>query len=388
MLKKVLIKGPLLSNSGYGVHSRQIFKSLLNRNDIDLYAIVTSWGNTSWLINDEFQKEILDKILLISKKNKDNFCFDVSYQIGLPNEWTNLSSINIGVTAGFESNIVKKSWVECVNKMSYVIVPSMFTKDAFVNTSNLFGIKLQTKIKVINESYYDYFMKIKSSNKILEEKVKYNKNILIMGQITSNDDRSDRKNTYKTLQTAVDFVKGTDIGILLKINTGRYSFLEKNIILENIKKRFSKVEREKIQLIFGNLSIEELHSLYNCKKVSCFLSGTRGEGWGLSFIESAVSGLPIIATNYSAYKEYLEDNFLGINYNLKKLEFVDENFVDENQEPVWAEFCQQSMSKCLNNFFNKESFYKQISLDNKEKIKQNYNFSKILKEYNYFFENL
>ena len=108
----------------------------------------------------------------------------------------------------------------------------------------------------------------------------------------------------------------------------------------------------------------------------------------MSFIESAVSGFPIIATNYSAYKEYLEDNFLGINYNLKKLEFVDENFVDENQEPVWAEFCQQSMSKCLNNFFKKESFYKQISLDNKEKIKQNYNFSKILKEYNYFFENL
>lgn len=386
MLKKVLIQGPLLSQSGYGVHSRQVFRSLLNRKDIDLYVKVTSWGETSWLINDNLQKDLINNIVLLA--NKKNSSFNISYQIGLPHEWINISPINIGITAGFETNIVKKSWIDNVNSMTKVIVPSEFTKRAFVNTSNLFGINIQTPIEVINEAYYDYFEDDHKSVINIDEKLKYDKNILIMGQITSNEDISDRKNTYKTLKTAIDFVKDKDIGVLLKVNTGKYSLLEKNILLDNIKKRFSLKEREKIQLIFGNVSIEELYDLYNCKKISCFLSGTRGEGWGLSFIESAVSGLPIIATNHSAYKEYLKDSFLGVDYNLKKLDFFSNNFIDENQEPTWAEFCEVSMIECLDKFFDKETFYKKISLDNKEKIKQNYNISKILKEYNYFFENL
>ena len=36
-MKKIILVGPLLTNSGYGVHSRQVFKALLNRKNIDLY---------------------------------------------------------------------------------------------------------------------------------------------------------------------------------------------------------------------------------------------------------------------------------------------------------------------------------------------------------------
>ena len=38
MLKKVVLRGPILTNSGYGVHRRQVFKALLKRKDIDLYV--------------------------------------------------------------------------------------------------------------------------------------------------------------------------------------------------------------------------------------------------------------------------------------------------------------------------------------------------------------
>ena len=46
----------------------------------------------------------------------------------------------------------------------------------------------------------------------------------------------------------------------------------------------------------------EKYYCHSChKKISCMLSGTRAEGWGLPFIESAYCGLPIIATNYSSF---------------------------------------------------------------------------------------
>ena len=53
-IKKVLLKGPLFTNSGYGVHSRQVFIALSKRNDIDLYLQPTEWGNTSWILDHNF----------------------------------------------------------------------------------------------------------------------------------------------------------------------------------------------------------------------------------------------------------------------------------------------------------------------------------------------
>jgi hypothetical protein len=79
-MKKVLITGPLMSNSGYGVHSRQVFNALLQRRNIDLYVKVM--GGDSWLLKGEDVKNILK----ISKKNNAQN-FDEAYQIGLPSSW-------------------------------------------------------------------------------------------------------------------------------------------------------------------------------------------------------------------------------------------------------------------------------------------------------------
>ena len=58
--KKVLIKGPLLTQSGYGVHSRQVFKWLHSREDFEVKCIVTPWGRCSWLLDQ--QNEIIKNI--------------------------------------------------------------------------------------------------------------------------------------------------------------------------------------------------------------------------------------------------------------------------------------------------------------------------------------
>jgi glycosyltransferase involved in cell wall biosynthesis len=46
-------------------------------------------------------------------------------------------------------------------------------------------------------------------------------------------------------------------------------------------------------------------ALYAHPRIRCYVSLTRGEGFGLPTLEAAAAGVPIIATDWSAHTEYL-----------------------------------------------------------------------------------
>ena len=53
-MKKILLKGPLLTRSGYGEQARFALRSLQSRPDLfDIYIQPITWGNTSWLPDDD-----------------------------------------------------------------------------------------------------------------------------------------------------------------------------------------------------------------------------------------------------------------------------------------------------------------------------------------------
>ena len=272
MLKRVLIKGPLLSQSGYGVHARQVFSALLKRKDIVLHTAITEWGLTTILLKDQDDSDIIRKIVELSNFDK-SVVFDESFQICAPFSWNNKEAkINIGLTAGFESNFVKKEWIDFSNKMDYLIFPSEFTQKAFYNTSNKFNMPIRPKSFIINESYFKEFDNEKINVDFLEKlesSLHYDKNILIIGQLNNENNLSDRKNIIKTIKTAAKYVDDKDIGILLKINSGRYTQFFKQKLIFYIKNMLDKKERRKIKFIFGNLSKNEMYNLYTCKKISC-----------------------------------------------------------------------------------------------------------------------
>ena len=52
-MKSVLVKGPALSHSGYGEHTRFILRSLRTRPDLfDIFLLNINWGQTSWIAED------------------------------------------------------------------------------------------------------------------------------------------------------------------------------------------------------------------------------------------------------------------------------------------------------------------------------------------------
>ena len=87
---KILLEAPILTKSGYGEHSRLVYRAIKMRKDIDLYLNPLNWGTTTWSTpNDEMQKDIDNYINLIKQYNSEkiNPQFDMQVHVGIPNEF-------------------------------------------------------------------------------------------------------------------------------------------------------------------------------------------------------------------------------------------------------------------------------------------------------------
>jgi len=59
---KVLIRGPILTRSGYGEQTRFAYRALMSRPDLfDVYLAPTNWGNTSWIVDDSEERIQIDE---------------------------------------------------------------------------------------------------------------------------------------------------------------------------------------------------------------------------------------------------------------------------------------------------------------------------------------
>ncbi len=106
MKKKVLVRGPALTQSGYGEHTRFLLRSLRKYEDkIDIYLLAVNWGNTGWLYKDDEERRWIDGLLQKTfEYNQSKQPYDVSIQVTIPNEWEKVAPVNIGVTAGIGNN--------------------------------------------------------------------------------------------------------------------------------------------------------------------------------------------------------------------------------------------------------------------------------------------
>ena len=97
-MKKVLLKAPVLTRSGYGEHARFVLKALQQNPDFDIYILPLNWGKSNWLFEDSEERKEIDNLIqkLAVSKNQN---FDMSVQVTIPNEWETIAPINIGVCA-------------------------------------------------------------------------------------------------------------------------------------------------------------------------------------------------------------------------------------------------------------------------------------------------
>lgn len=311
-MKKVLLRGPLLTASGYGEHSRQFFRWLESRDDIELKVQCLNWGGTTWYINPDIENGLIGRIMSKTNFDVQKESFDISIQIQLPDEWdTSLAKYNIGVSAFIETTKCYKNWFDCCNKMDKVIAPS---KHAL--KSVLANGQLKKRAHVVNEPLNPLVLE---KDKDLDLKLKPDFNFLIVSQLTDFSPDHDRKNILKTIETFCKKFDGNkDVGLVIKTNIGRSTRADRiktKEILEKIVKENRKTEYPKVTMVHGLLTPQEMSAIYSHPKIKCLVSLTRGEGYGLPILEAAACELPIIATNWSGHLDFLKD-FVKIDYSL------------------------------------------------------------------------
>ena len=97
MKKKILVEGPILTQSGYGEHARFVMRSLKSQEDVfDIYAVPLNWGQTSWLFEDNEERKWFDAIInktvqYIQQQGQ----FDIYVHVGIPNELKRKAPITI-----------------------------------------------------------------------------------------------------------------------------------------------------------------------------------------------------------------------------------------------------------------------------------------------------
>ena len=376
-MKKVIVRAPLLSISGYGEHSRQVFEWAKSIPSWEISTHVVNWGNTTWHLDPDAEDGIIGQIM--SRSTNATTGFDISIQVQLPDEWdANLARFNIGVTAAVETDKCNPSWVDACNKMNCIIVPSDHVRQTLVATGNI------TKpIYVIGEWYLP---KIDQDVNPLDINLTTKFNFLIISQMTSQNSNDDRKNILDTLKWTLDVFKDdSDVGIVLKTNFGKGTHIDRRFTQDFLKKFINdnrKSNFPKIYLLHGNLTSEEIAGLYKHQSIKALINLTRGEGFGLPLLEASASGIPVITTNWSGQLDFLKyGKFVGIDYTLVDIPSTridDRIFVKGTK---WAQPLEDDYKRRVLKFRNGSDIPASWAKELKEKCKKHFSRDAILQQY-------
>ena len=390
-----VVRAPCATRSGYGDMSRDIIRHLIEYDKFDVKVISVNWGETPMNALDENNpkdKMILDRILTVPPRQPELFI-----TITIPSEFKTIGKYNIGITAGIETSVASAQWIEACNKMDVVFTISEHSKNVFLasrfgrrgpNGEDLGTLALEKPIEVLHNCIdQEIFHKleyeaeleptIKETLSVIPEKFCY----LFVGHWLRGEFGEDRKNVGLLVKVFLETFKQTKEtlpALILKTSGGNFSYLDRKEILRKIDQIRSSVKLEEgqrmpnIYLLHGELTDDEMNSLYNHPKVKAHVSFTKGEGFGRPLLEASISGKPVIASGWSGHIDFL---------NAEDAVLVGGELAQIHQSSVWENILipesswfrpdiQQSANALAAVFMNYEEFRKKAHKLGKENLKK------------------
>jgi len=371
--KKIVIKGPLLSRSGYGEQARFALRALRSRTDLlEIYAVNIPWGRTGHLsdMSEEtnYIHDLLIKTQTYIQSNQPNF--DISLQVTIPNEFEKIAPLNIGYTAGIETTKVSPQWIQkCNDSVDKVIVVSDHSKKVFEQTKYTLKDQngnavpnwgVQVPVETVNYCVRDF------EPEAIEIDLKTSKNFLAISQW------GPRKNFENTIKWFVEtFKDDEDVGLIVKANTASDSVIDREITQKRLQTLLDGlgVERKcSIYLIHGELSEGNLAWLYKHPSMKALINIAHGEGYGLPLFEAASCGLPLITITWSGQMDFIcKKNKKGkkvprivkVDYDIKDVQkfAVWDGVIQADSK--WAYAKEASFKRALKECLEKEQHYRQ-----------------------------
>ena len=391
MSKPTLVfQGPIFTRSGYGDHCRDLMKSLRKMDKFDIKIIPLRWGNTPQNQVDgesEFGRWMLERVIPQLEQKPDVFV-----QVSVANEFEPKGHYNIGVTAGVETTIAPKDFIDGSNKMDLIIVPSNFTKANLGGTvyqqkdqatGQIVGeIKTTTPIEVLFEGVdTEIFSKGKSKN--ILDNVNEDFCFLVVGHWLKGNLGQDRKDigmAIKTFATVFQYLpKEKRPALLVKTSHAGFSVIDR----EETRRKIDEVLKSfgdkcpSVYLIHGDLEETDMASLYHHPKVKAMISFAKGEGYGRPMAEFTLTGKPIIASGWSGHTDFLPaENAVLLDGQLTQ---IDDSAADQfiMKEAQWFTVNYSNAANKIYDVYNKYDSYLQKSAGLKENTLKNFTLDKM-----------
>ena len=390
MKKKIIVKGPALSRSGYGEQTRFALRCLRSREDIfDIYILNIPWGQTGQIAEVSPEHDWINSILLkttqyLSTKQP----FDLSLQVTIPLEFEKMAPINIGYTAGIETTRVSPSWIERSNeRVDKIITISQHAKTVFENSkynvqNKATGEKmdewgLQVPIEVVN-----YPVK-ENSPEPLNIEFTTDTNFLVVSQWGI------RKNIENTIKWFVEeFRQDENVGLVLKMNSASDSLMDREFTTKRLRTLLDTCHdyKCKIYLIHGDVKTENLTWLYQHPTMKALINIAHGEGYGLPLFEAAYNGLPLVTITWGGQLDFickknkkgkLVPQVASVDYTIGPVqkEAIWEHVIEK--ESMWAYAKESSYKRALRDILEKEKHYKLRATGLQKTILKNFSAEKI-----------
>jgi glycosyltransferase involved in cell wall biosynthesis len=277
--------GLLFSSSGYG-HEIRSFVGNLDRKNFDLKVISLGYDEKD-LINPEEQA----KLNVLGQIPVDPARAIVIYHWPPETGRQDIRGrVNITRTM-FETTGIPANWVQPLSQLDEIWVPSSFNQDTF----SACGVP-RHKLRVVPSGVdTDFFHPDAHPLDLgLEKGFTFLSNFVF----------ADRKG-WDLLLTAylTEFRPDEDVSLLIK------TYGDARIIGERVwrftQERFFQKQLPHFKMLVDRLHSSKLPGLYTA--CNAFVLPSRGEGWGLPYIEAMACGLPTIGTKWSGNLEYMNE---------------------------------------------------------------------------------
>ena len=330
----MVVTAPVGTRSGYGAHSRDICRSLIDLDKFDVRIWSVRWGSTPQNALSEQNPQDLPIIKRLLQTPEIERQPDIHVHIVVPNEFQNIAKYNIGITAGIETTTIPPTWIEGLNKMDLNIVPANFVKHTIENTKydkhdentkqKIGQLANQKPVEVLFEGVdTDVYGRTNEFSKDLLnefELIKEDFCFLHVGHWLQGGMGEDRKDIGMLVKTFCESFKGqkNKPALILKTSGATPSILDRQEVVSKIDeiKRQIVGDLPNIYVLHGDLRDEEMNQLYNHPKVKVHVTFTHGEGFGRPLLEATLSEKPVIATNWSGQVDFLNQDSVLLPGNL------------------------------------------------------------------------
>lgn len=218
----------------------------------------------------------------------------------------------------WETDKLPIKWVDDLNQMDEIWVPSTYNKQTFLES----GVK--TNINIFPHIFLEQNLFSKKEVNLTDV---FNRNIPnYKFTFYCIADYSERKGIDDLVKVFININKKyKDVQLVLKIHYKNYSTDNINLLLDKFKCS------PNIYIILKNINNEELLKIHSLG--DCYVSLHKGEGFGLCLYDAVNYKKKIISTNYGGPTDYLTEEHQLVSYKIDKINILDLWYTKDQQ---WA----------------------------------------------------